>query len=301
MCVLAFSFIPGGSITGPELKIISNRDEFLTRPTHAAHWWPEPEPEPAVVSGRVVSRKVSFITRPSANGGGTAWVLGGRDLRAGGSWMAVSRAGRIAILTNYRDPSSEGLSDKSRGDLVEQWVGLRNADIAPQDLIQDLRESACNYAGFNLLLFDYSWSTQVSKAWVISNRASQTLSEIPAGIHGLSNELLNSPWPKTIALKDSLQRTAGLQQARFEAESFKALSELSQPPDEQLPSTGIALERERYLSSVFIQPLKVEDEMAYGTRTSTVLTIGGGQAHFLERSYYPQACERRFTFHLQKH
>ncbi len=279
MCVLAFAFNPGGgSNTGPEVKIISNRDEFLTRPTLAAHWWPE----------------------SSTSLNSTAWVLGGRDLRAGGSWLALSRSGRVAILTNYRDPLNEGPSHKSRGELVERWVGQRNADTAAMDLIQDLSASARDYAGFNLLLFDCSMHASTGKAWVISNRASQTLSEIIPGVHGLSNEVLNSPWPKTMALQDSLQKSAGLNPIRFEAASLKALGQSAQAPDERLPNTGIAIERERYLSSVFIQPPNLDDEMAYGTRTSTVLTIRGGQAEFLERNYYPHLSERRFTFNLKK-
>lgn len=291
----------------PELKIISNRDEFLTRPTQVAHWWSELEPElelePEITlpSDRAVPLEASCVTWPGSSLKGRAWVLGGRDLRAGGSWFAVSRAGRVAVLTNYRDPAHEGSSDKSRGGLVERWVGQRHASMAAQDLIQDLSERALDYAGFNLLLFDCTEQAQGGKAWVISNRASQTLSEIPAGIHGLSNQVLNSPWPKSIALQQSLQKTAGLNQVRFESESIQALSQSEPAPDELLPSTGITLERERYLSSVFIQPPNLVDEMAYGTRTSSVLTIRGGKAEFLERNYYPQVSERRFVFNLAKH
>jgi uncharacterized protein with NRDE domain len=299
MCVLAFAFDPGvDPDIGPEVKIISNRDEFLSRPTQAAHWWPEPAL--VAVSDQDRPEANSFAARPEASLKGSSWVLGGRDLRAGGSWFAVSRAGRVAILTNYRDPLNAGFSGKSRGDLVERWVGQRNAHIAAIDLIHDLCKSAHDYAGFNLLLFDCSVGAQVTQAWIISNCAAQVLSEITPGIHGLSNEVLNSPWPKTMALKDSLLRTTGLDQVRFEEESFKALSQAAQAPDEELPNTGIPLERERYLSSVFIQAPNLDDELAYGTRTSTVLTIRRGQAEFLEQNYYPELSQRRFTFNLSE-
>jgi uncharacterized protein with NRDE domain len=273
MCVLAFDFNPDAhKSSGPVLKLISNRDEFLSRPTLAAHWWSEAD--------------------------ASAWILGGRDLRAGGSWLALSRAGRLAILTNYRDPTNEAVSTKSRGDLVDQWVGRRNALVSGKTLVADLARSAKDFAGFNLILFDCSPELSQAQAWVISNRASRTLQEITPGIHGLSNEVLNSPWPKTLALKNSLRHTAQLQKHRFETESLRALKEAAPAPDQALPKTGIPIERERYLSSVFIQPPALDDALAYGTRCSTVLSMAGGQADFLERNYYPHIAERRFSFNL---
>jgi uncharacterized protein with NRDE domain len=293
MCVLAFDFDPSAQKSaGSVLKLISNRDEFLTRPTLAAHWW-----SPSAWSG-TPSDQAELSPKPS-NDGMPIWILGGRDLRAGGSWLAISRAGRIAILTNYRDPSNEASSARSRGDLVEQWVGLRNAQVNSEALAQELAGDAQSYTGFNLLLFDCSPMNSQAKAWIVSNRDRNTLQEITPGIHGLSNEVLNSPWPKTLALQASLRKTSRLPKHHFETQSLSALVQASPAPDDVLPKTGIPLERERYLSSVFIQPPDIQDELAYGTRCSTVLHIAGGRAEFLERSYYPHINERRFSFPLK--
>ena len=295
MCVLAFAFDPRPRTgDGAVLKIISNRDEFLGRPTQAAHWWPERSSDDGSSSPESTT-EATPETRPTF--GRSAWVLGGRDLRAGGSWLAMNRAGRVAILTNYRDPSNETTSAKSRGELVDQWVGRGNASVAAEELAKRLASSGHDYVGFNLLLFDCAPGAE-ARGWVISNRASNILSEIAPGIHGLSNEILNSPWPKTLVLKNSLEATKAFTNQRFVAESLRVLGHARPAPDAELPSTGIPLERERYLSSVFIQPPNLEDAAAYGTRCSAILRIGPSNAEFLERSYYPQLSERRFSFNL---
>ncbi len=295
MCVLAFAFDPRPSTgDGAVLKIISNRDEFLGRPTQAAHWWPELSSNDSACSPEGTTEAAPEIR---STFGRSAWVLGGRDLRARGSWLAMNRAGRVAILTNYRDPSNATSSARSRGELVDQWVGRGNTSIAAEELAKRLASSGHDYVGFNLLLFDCALGAE-ARAWVVSNRASNILGEIAPGIHGLSNEILNSPWPKTLALKNSLEATKAFTTQRFVAESLRVLSHAQPAPDAELPSTGIPLERERYLSSVFIQPPNLEDAAAYGTRCSAILTIGPSQVQFLERSYYPQLSERRFSFRL---
>jgi uncharacterized protein with NRDE domain len=296
VCVLAFDFDPASTksaVNGdrPILRIISNRDEFLSRPTLAAHWWREDLD--ASAKSAQLSAQSDGLKLSSAS-----WVLGGRDLRASGSWLAMSRAGRIAILTNYRGPSDETQAVQSRGNLVEQWVGLRHADVPSAEAVSSLASSAQAYAGFNLLLFDCSVGQDAPKAWMISNRAPEVLSTITPGVHGLSNEILNSPWPKTESLKENLLGARSLQGQRFEESCLKVLCRAEPAPDEHLPITGIPIERERYLSSIFIRPPDLDDAMAYGTRCSTVLSIGQGRAEFLERSYYPRMSERRFSFRL---
>jgi uncharacterized protein with NRDE domain len=296
VCVLAFDFDPASTKSAvnsdrPILRIISNRDEFLSRPTQAAHWWREDLD--ASAKGTQLGSQSGDLKL-----GAASWVLGGRDLRAGGSWLAMSRAGRIAILTNYRGPSDETQAMQSRGNLVEQWVGLRHAHIPGEEAVDSLASSAQDYAGFNLLVFDCPVGNSAPKAWMISNRAPEVLSSITPGVHGLSNEILDSPWPKTETLKDSLSSARSLQGQRFEESCLKVLCRAEPAPDEHLPTTGIPIERERYLSSIFIRPPDLDDAMAYGTRCSTVLSIGQGRAEFLERSYYPRVSERRFSFRL---
>jgi uncharacterized protein with NRDE domain len=274
MCVLAFAFNPGLQMGSDfHLRLISNRDEFFSRPTRAAHWWQTTE-------------------HP-------AWILGGRDLQAGGSWLAMSRSARLAVLTNFRSGAAESGLQRSRGDLVEQWVGHRNALTDASELVQAIASESASYAGFNLLLFDFSRSSQQGpQAWAVSNRSPQIVSQIMPGIHGLSNQLLNSPWPKSEALKNSLSQTVQMPLEAFEAHSLKALGHAEHFADEVLPSTGIGLERERYLSSVFIRPSEQDELGAYGTRCSSIIQISKDKVQFLERSWHPTLGTTRFVYPL---
>ncbi len=220
--------------------IAANRDEYHARPTKPASWWDD------------------------------GW-LAGRDLRAGGTWLGVTRAGRFALLTNIRDPGSNDPAAPSRGSLVP--AVLVDAVDVPLGL-ERLRNQSTRYNGFNLLA-----GTPLSAAWM-SNR-SPGVKPLLRGIYGLSNALLDAPWPKLLRTKAALADWL----ARGETDPeplFTALADRSLAADAELPSTGVTLEWERRLSAPFIV------SEAYGTRSSTVLTIDrDGDAFFNERSFDP--------------
>lgn len=223
--------------------MVGNRDEFHARPTAALAPW---ENEPA--------------------------ILGGRDLRSGGGWAGVAAAGRMAVVTNVRDPLA-AQSGPSRGALVADF--LRGRDPAGAHLDR-LAAVAGAYAPFNLLLADGNTLEYLGN----HPAERQTLG---AGVHGMSNGALDAPWPKTRRLMAAL--SAWLEEDGVgllsSGESdltalWNALADEHRPTDSDLPDTGIGLERERWLSPAFIRG----DD--YGTRASTVLLIdadGHGQMH----------------------
>jgi len=218
--------------------IAANRDEFHARAAEPAHWWDQ-------------------------------GVLAGRDLVAGGSWFGVTRSGRWALITNFREGIPRDPYAPSRGQLVMRVL----CDVA-----SPLRSSAAllpdggRYHGFNLLVGDDS---DVAFA---SNRASGALS-LGAGIHGLSNHLLDTPWPKLLRSKTRL--AAWLADDDPPVQTLFALLADRQPAgDANLPATGVSPQWESLLSSPFI----VSPE--YGTRSSTVLLIArDDSARFIERSF----------------
>ena len=211
-----------------------NRDEFHARPTAAlAPWQDEPS------------------------------IIGGRDLRSGGGWAGVGGAGRMAVVTNVRDPLA-AQAGPSRGALVADFLRGREPAAMHMDRLAGI---AAAYAPFNLLLADSD-----SLEYLGNHPAErQTLG---AGVHGMSNGALDAPWPKTRRLMDAL--SAWLEADGDLAPLWAALADEHRPADSELPDTGIGLERERWLSPAFIRG----DD--YGTRASTVLLIdaaGRGQMH----------------------
>lgn len=209
-----------------DLVIAANRDEFLDRPAAALHRWSD----------------------------GT---LAGRDLRAGGTWMGLTPTGRLALLTNVRRPGAVRPDAPSRGEIVPQWLhGGADAAAFCSAL------AAAGHNPFNLLAADLH---RGEFFWTGTDHPAPHA--LPAGIHGLSNAALDTPWPKTV----QLQRELALALQRHDdtdalvSALLAALSDRTRAPDAALPSTGVPLEVERYLSSVFI------DMPHYGTRCSTVL------------------------------
>lgn len=225
------------------LVVAANRDEFYARPTAPAAWWPD-APD----------------------------VLAGRDLRGGGTWLGVTRGGRFAAVTNFRETVPAAPDAPSRGHLVGGF--LRGAD-APGAYLDALAARAGEFAGFNLLVgegADLRW---------LGNRGGPGRALEP-GVHGLSNALLDTPWPKVV------RGTAGLAAAlagggEVDPEAlFRVLWDAEPAPDAHLPDTGVGPERERMLSSPFIRTLD------YGTRASTVLLVGrDGRVRFVERTVAP--------------
>ena len=218
----------------------------------------------------IAANRDEFHGRPTA---AAHWwpedVLAGKDLVAGGTWFGVHRSGRVALLTNYRDGSARDPAARSRGELVV--TALVNSR-APQRMLADLLGSADNYQGFSLI------AGTPGHLYHTSNR-NWLVKALPDGVSGLSNHLVDSPWPKVERAKERLRDA--LREPVLEPEVlFALLRDPAQASDHELPDTGIGLERERFLSSPFI----VGEN--YGTRSSTVLLLdrlGGGV--FIERTF----------------
>ena len=227
MCLVAF-----GWKAHPNYSLIvgANRDEWHERPAAPAAWWKD-YPQ----------------------------ILAGRDLKAGGAWMGVTRSGRFAAITNFRDPAKKRSTARSRGELVTAFLlGLQS----PGDFLSSISERANEYNGFNLVVADTS-----SMAYFGSRSGEIKLLE--PGVYALSNHTLNEPWPKVISAKSAL--VAALQPKMTEAARQMAiydfLSSETIAPDTALPDTGVGLVWERALSSALIVA------PAYGTRASTIVSI----------------------------
>jgi uncharacterized protein with NRDE domain len=222
------------------LVVAANRDEFHARPTAAADWWPQ---------------------APN--------VLAGRDLKEGGTWLGVTRTGRFAAVTNVREPQQYRVGAPSRGHLTGNFLLSRAPSLG---YLAGLMPLAAAYNGFNLLVMDGA-----TLAW-FSNRQ-MTLRTLPGGIYGVSNHLLDTPWPKVVRGKEDLAAALGGDDDALEARLFESLSRRDPAPDAELPATGVEPERERALSSAFI----VTPD--YGTRSSTVVLIGrDGEVRLTERT-----------------
>ncbi|MGI9173780.1 MAG: NRDE family protein, partial [Rhodothermales bacterium] len=224
MCLILFAYRQHASY---RLILAANRDEFYGRPTALAAFWEE-----------------------------TPDLLAGRDLKSGGTWLGVTRAGRFAAITNYREPDVHLEHAPSRGELV---AGFLQSDNAPQAYLDHLAPSADRYNGFNLIVGD------AEAMGYFSNREG-TVRMLGPGVYGLSNHLLDTPWPKVEQGKKLLEEYLGHDEIDAEA-LLVALNNPTEAPDERLPDTGVGLAWERVLSPLFIQ------SPDYGTRASTVLLI----------------------------
>ncbi len=219
----------------------------------------------------VAANRDEFYARPTAFA--DYWadapeIIGGRDLEAGGTWLGISRNGRFAAVTNVREPgAATGL--RSRGKLTQAFLtGQQSAS----DYVHQLQPS--DYSGFNLLVADGR------SLWYCSNRNSKP-QELAPGVYGLSNHLLDSPWPKLLTARLGFQQA--LAKMPYRAALFDVLADDEIVPDSELPSTGVPLEWERRLSAIFVRSAE------YGTRASTVVTqASDGKIVFEERSFGPQ-------------
>ena len=221
------------------LVVAANRDEFYARKTAAAHWWPD-QPE----------------------------VLAGRDLLAGGTWMGVTRSGRFAALTNYRDPQRQRDDAPSRGALVSDFL---SGSLSADTYLTQIRQQASTYNGFNLLVGD-------REALFCYSNVDDQIHALQPGLHGISNELLDSPWPKLVRGKVAVG--SALPDLPDASRLFAALADSAVVADDELPDTGVGIEWERLLSPAFIQSAN------YGTRCSTVLLMGD-VLRFEEHSFGP--------------
>jgi uncharacterized protein with NRDE domain len=225
--------------------LIANRDEWQARAAAPAQWWPQGE----------------------RDGG----ILAGRDLAAGGTWLGVNRRGRYAFVTNVREPGRHDPAAPTRGTLVPRVL----ADARPLETALAAAVAAGSAMnGFNLLAGE-----GVHAAWG-SNRgpSSRTLG---AGVHGLSNAALDTPWPKLVRTRAALADWVARGDDDIEA-LFRLLADRSCADDADLPRTGVSAEWERLLSAAFI------DAPDYGTRCTTVLLAGrDGMLRLIERSFAP--------------
>ena len=208
-------------------------------------------------------------------------VLGGRDLQAGGSWLGVSEAGRLAVVTNLRGLGAARPGAPSRGLLVRDLLtGRGRYATVRQDELAD-------FSPMNLIVIEGG------EARFLTNQPAATIRPLQPGVHGLSNGGLDDPWPKTQRLEAALKTWLEAGEAHPET-LFAALADRTRPPDEELPSTGLGLERERLVSPVFIS------SAVYGTRCSTVVTVdAAGQGRIQERRFGPDgesAGETALTF-----
>lgn len=222
MCLIAFNWQPDSALP---LQVWANRDEFFARPAEATTFWPE-----------------------------APMVLAGRDLSAGGTWMGVTRHGRFAALTNFRDPAAV-TGPRSRGLLVSDF--LLGADSA-EDYARQIEAVSGEYGGFSLLVSD------AASLWCVSSR-DRVARAVTPGWHGLSNAQLDTPWPKLRRLLAGVQALPVLADAD---QSLALLTDTTPAADDELPDTGVGLAMERMLSPICIRT------PAYGTRNSTWLRLG---------------------------
>lgn len=238
MCLL---FIAHKSHPLYKLIVAANRDEYYERPTEKAAFWNE-----------------------------SPGVLAGRDLRAGGTWLGITRKGKIAAITNYRDPKSINTSAPSRGRLVSDFL---SKGTSPLEYLNSISTNANQYNGFNLIV------GEKDEIYWYSNRG-EGAEMLSPGMYGLSNHLLNTPWPKVKKIKSAFQKLLS-QGAEIDPEMiFEILFDKSTPNDNSLPDTGVGLEWERILSPVFIA------SSTYGTRSSTIILIDfKNHATFIEKTF----------------
>lgn len=240
MCLIVFAW---KVLPAVPLVAAANRDEFYGRAAAPAAPWPE-HPQ----------------------------IYAGRDLQAGGSWMGVTGTGqaasgadgsgagaRFAAITNIRAPGEHRADAPSRGQLVADFLA---GSMNPQQYVAALRERAHHYNGFNLVLGDRDTLIWYSNRGDADPRNGQPLAP---GVYGVSNALLDAPWPKVV--KTKAQFASLLCLGAPDEAFFEMLSDTAPAPDQRLPETGVPIELERVLSSVRI------DSPGYGTRTSTVVKL----------------------------
>lgn len=240
MCVIYFAF---GQRADLPLILAANRDEFYERPTvAAAHWEDEPS------------------------------IFAGRDLLSGGTWLGIADGGRFAAVTNYRDPNAPD-GKRSRGMLVADFL---RGDISGGKYVSSVSSHSADFSGFNLLVGEINSERQ--EVFYFSNHEN-AVRMLDPGFYGLSNHLLDTPWPKVSRGKERFRSIVenGL---KTNEPLFELLTDPNVAEDEELPDTGVGYEKEKILSPIFIKtPI-------YGTRCSSVVTIDAvGNAKLDERVF----------------
>lgn len=238
MCLIAFAVN-----CHPEysLVLVANRDEYRIRGTEPADFWKD-----------------------------APHILAGRDQQAGGTWLGVTTGGKLAAITNYRDPRSHVDNPPSRGSLVAKY--LSDEKMSSEDLRLFLVKNGNSYDGFNLV-----YGT-VNELHYYTNRGGSS-GPVKPGIHGVSNHLLDTGWPKLVEAKARLQSIL-LQKSITTDHLIHAMTDPAPFADELLPDTGIGPEFERFLSPIFINGDR------YGTRSTTAMLVTrGGTVTFCEQNH----------------
>lgn len=242
MCLIIFALRARADLP---LVVAANRDEEYARPTTPAAPWPD-----------------------------APHVIAGRDLRAGGTWLGMTRDGRWAAVTNFREPAPRPAGAPSRGKLVADYL---TGDSTPEAYLRELATRADQFDGFNLLVGEGG-----SARWFSNRAANHPLHDrdLPPGVYGLSNHLLNTPWPKVEKGRADLEHA--LETGAQPDVVLEGLLDRTLADEADLPQTGVPLDLERVLSARFITGTR------YGTRSSTVLRIAAdGEALLMERSFLP--------------
>src|SRR5690606_35418946 len=202
------------------LLLLANRDEYYARPSAPAEWWAQP-------SG----------------------IWAGRDLEAGGTWLGVTQAGRFAALTNYRTGTPPNPAARSRGELVADYLA---GDMAPGQYAAHVMAHGNEYNGFNLVVGEIHGATgRAPSVWYCGNPPGAEARSLPAGVYGLSNAVLDTPWPKLTRLKARLAGVGNAREDLIDA-CLAFLSDPAPAADAELPATGVSAAWERALSSVFL-------------------------------------------------
>lgn len=241
MCLVALAI---HAVPGVPVVVVANRDESTARAADPLHRWPE-------------------------------GVVAGRDVTGGGTWMGAAPDGRWALVTNVRDPEAVAAfrsgrrAPLSRGALP---VGFLTSDASPVDYAADVLAAAGDFDPFNLLV------GQADDVWFVSSRESDPR-PLAAGVYGLSNATLDTPWPKTVRTRVAL-RAALAGGVPPEDDLLAILDDTRPASDDELPATGLDLDTERLVSAPrIVSP-------GYGTRVSTVFTLrAGGHASLIERTW----------------
>jgi uncharacterized protein with NRDE domain len=225
MCLILFAYD-----THPSYRLIlaANRDEFYERPSARMEFWKD-HPQ----------------------------ILAGRDLKMSGTWMGITRQGKIAAVTNYREAAVQNIDAPSRGHIVSDYLC---SETSAEGYLEKMEGAGHRYNGFNLLIGD------TSALYYYSNRGGASITLEP-GVHGLSNHLLNTPWPKVTRGKKRLTSIIESAQHQIPNRLSLLLQSLEPAPDHQLPETGVGYAREKMLSPIFIA------SPDYGTRCSTILMM----------------------------
>lgn len=249
MCLIVFSW---KSDLQYKLILVANRDEFFERPTESARFRND--------------------------------LLAGKDLQCGGTWLGATRRGKIAAITNFRDPPEAREPVKSRGWLVNEFLA---SDCSADHFVKQISVHKELYNPFNLLLYD-------GQNLIFYSSKTNFAVDVEPGIHALSNHQLDSDWPKVNRIKESLSALLSKDVACCPEDFFKIMGDSAQPNDIELPKTGVSLEWERRLAPIFIRGVE------YGTRSTSLLRLDyQSKIEFIEKSHYPDrksliTCEEIF-------